>query len=412
MVDDERRTVNSWGMSDDDIMARHGLSRIINVAGTMTALGASLAVPEAIAAGAAIQSQFVDMDALQARASRVIAAATGAESGCVTACSAAGIALGIAGAMTGSDLARIEQLPDTTGLKDEVVIQAGHLINYGAPIDQAIRITGAKVKAAGSAARVETYHLENAINERTAAALFVVSHHVVQEGQTALGEFIVLCKARNVPVIVDMASEYDLTGPIVLGADLVVHSAHKFLGGPTAGIVAGRKDLVRAAYLQNRGLGRHMKVGKESILGTVAALEAWSRRDHAVCRARELAVVAGWRAALAGVPGLAVEQVPDWTGNPIDRLKVTVMAKETGLHAWELADRLAAGEPSIRVRDDLIEHGYFFLDPCNLKPGEDTVVAAAIRATIEAARRQGDGPGVTLAQRRGRAIEATLKWPD
>jgi D-glucosaminate-6-phosphate ammonia-lyase len=385
--------------------------RLINVSGTMTSLGASRAGPEVIAAVSDILGRFVAIDELQAQASAVIARATGAEAGYVTSSSASGMTLAIAAAMTGADLARIELLPGSEGLKDEVVIQSGHLINYGAPVAQAIRIPGAKVVAAGTAAHVETYHIENAITERTAAALFVVSHHVVQEGQTGLAEFIAIAKSRAVPVIVDMASEYDLEGPFKHGADVAIWSAHKFLGGPTAGIVAGKKNLIGAAYLQNRGIGRHMKAGKEAVAGAVAALEAWMTRDHAAAKEREQAIVAAWQGALASVKGLSKEVHHDWTGNPIDRLKVTVTG-DTGLHAWELADRLAARDPSVRVRDDLIEHGYFFLDPCNVSAVEAREVSAAIADEVAKAQKTRDGFKISYAERRRRMIESTLRWPD
>src|SRR4029453_18189779 len=87
----------------------------------------------------------------------------------------------------------------------------------------------------------------------------------------------------------------DLKGFLARGADIALYSGHKFLGGPTTGIVAGRKDLVRAAYLQNRGVGRGMKVGKESIAGVMAALEAWEKRDHAGIRKRERQALELWR---------------------------------------------------------------------------------------------------------------------
>src|SRR6185437_15732386 len=106
-------------------------------------------------------------------------------------------------------------------------------------------------------------------SDATAAGVFVVSHHVVDYGQVPLKRFAELCHAKGVPVIVDAASEYDLHGFLASGADLVVYSAHKFLGGPTAGIVAGRKSLVRATFLQNCGIGRGMKVGKEGIAGAI-----------------------------------------------------------------------------------------------------------------------------------------------
>ena len=399
-------------MADTSILERYGLAPVINVSGTMTSLGASRVVPEAIEAGAAIQSHFVRMDRLQAKAGEVIARLTGAEAGFVTACSAAAMSLSIAGAMTGTNLSRIERLPDTEGLKDEVIVQAGHLVNYGAPIDQAIRLTGAKIVALGTAAMVGSYHLEDRIGEATAAALFVVSHHVVQEGQIPLAEFIAICRERGIATIVDMASEYDLTTPIELGADIVIYSAHKFLGGPTGGIVAGRKDLVRAAYLQNRGLGRHMKVGKEGIAGTIAALEAWEKRDHAAVRETERGHVRYWLKALEPVPGLTLDVHPDWTGNPIDRVKVSVLPEAAGLYAWELADRLAAGTPSIQVRDDLIEHGIFFLDPCNVLPGEEVVVAERIAEEVAAALKNGDGRRYDLSERRRRGVASALAWPD
>jgi L-seryl-tRNA(Ser) seleniumtransferase len=399
-------------MKSENIFKRYGLTPVINVSGTMTGLGAARVVPEAIQAGANIQPCAVRIDELQAKASQVIARVTGAEAGFITACSAAGISLGVCACMTGTNLNRIECLPHTEGLANHIVIQSGHLINYGAPISQAILLTGAGVVPVGTAALANIYNLEDSLDEDTAAGLFIVSHHVVQEGQIALADFIAVCKDRGVPVIVDMASEYDLQGPLRLGADLVIYSSHKFLGGPTAGIVAGRKDLVRAAYLQNRGIGRHMKVGKEGIFGALAALEAWEHRDHQAAYKREQGYVASWLRELEQVPGLFLELHHDWTDNPIDRLKVSVDPEGAGLYAWELADRLAAGEPSIQVRDDLIEHGYFFLDPCNLVPGEEIVVGQRICDEVKKARVNNDGKQYSLSERKRRGVTALLNWPD
>ena len=112
--------------------------------------------------------------------------------------------------MTGSDLERIARLPDATGMKDGVAIQRGHLIDYGAPIEQAIRLAGARVVPVGETKRAEPQQLEAALDDTIAAALYVVSHHTEQSGQVPLGEFVGVCRRRNVPVIVDAASEYDL----------------------------------------------------------------------------------------------------------------------------------------------------------------------------------------------------------
>src|SRR5580704_12979760 len=165
-----------------DIRTRLGVRPVINVSGTMTALGACIVTPEAVEAVGAILREFVEIDDLQRKASAAIARLCGAEAGFVTASCSAGITLGVAGAMTGSDLAAIERLPDVGGLKDEVVILAGQMVSYGAPVEQAIRLAGACVVAVGQATSSHAYQLAGAINERTAAAVYVVSHHTVQYG--------------------------------------------------------------------------------------------------------------------------------------------------------------------------------------------------------------------------------------
>ncbi|RWM94813.1 MAG: aminotransferase class V-fold PLP-dependent enzyme [Mesorhizobium sp.] len=393
--------------SNTTIRERLGLRPIINVSGTMTTLGASIIVPEAISAMAEIASQWVEMDDLQRAASAVVARLTGSEAGFITACCASGITMAIAGAMTGTNLLAIERLPDDTeGLKSEVVIQLGHIVNYGAPIDQSIRVAGAKVIPAGTVSVTQDYHVREAINERTAAALYVVAHHTVQYGMLSLEEFCEICHAKNVPVIVDAASEYDLRTFLAQGADIVVYSGHKFLSGPTSGIVTGRKDLVRAAYLQNRGVARAMKVGKESIAGTMAALDAWEKRDHAGIRRREEAALDLWKDALQGIPGIGAEIVPDPTANPLDRLQVFVRP-ESRFTAAGLASALAAGSPPVIVRNHEVERGHFFLDPCNLHPGEAEIVAERLRAVLTAKERPADAMKAARKDSSG-----ALRWPD
>jgi D-glucosaminate-6-phosphate ammonia-lyase len=392
--------------SERDIRRELGLRPIINVSGTMTALGASIMVPEAIAAMAAIAPEFVEIDHLQRAASRVIARLTGGEAGFVTASCASGIAVAVAGSMTRDSLLAIERLPDATGLRNEVLIQVGHMVSYGAPVDQSIRLAGGTTVPVGTVSSAYGYQLEEAITERTASALYVVSHHTVQYGMIGLEEFCEICRAKGVPVIVDAASEYDLKGFLARGADIALYSGHKFLGGPTSGIVAGRKDLVRAAYLQNRGIGRGMKVGKESIAGVMAALEAWERRDHAGIRERERAALQLWQDALAPIRGVAATIVADPTANPLDRLMVEVLP-ESGFTASSLAAALAAGDPPVIVRDHETERGHLFLDPCNLHPGEAEIVAGRLTATLKAS----NAARFEEAKRRN-ARDKLLSWPD
>jgi D-glucosaminate-6-phosphate ammonia-lyase len=392
-----------------DIRPQLGLRSVINVSGTMTSLGASIVVPEAVQMVEGVLTEFVEINELHRRASEAIARATGAEAGCITASCSAGITISVAGCMTGADLARIEQLPDTAGMQGEVVIQVGHMVHYGAPIEQAIRLTGATVVPVGTSTYARPYHLAGKITERTAAAVYVVSHHAVHYGQIELSEFCDVCHAHGVPVIVDAASEYDLHGFLAKGADLAVYSAHKFLGGPTAGIIAGEKPLVRAAFLQNCGIGRGMKVGKEGIAGAIAALDAWAVRDHAAVRARETGYLELWRKRFATVPGLRATIEPDPTGNPLDRLRLEVIEAEAGTTAWALSAALAAGSPPVIVRDHEVEHGYFYLDPCNLHSGEAEVVADQI---VAIAKRIRGKPSPTPQELERRRYEALLAWPD
>ncbi|EKF20007.1 aminotransferase class V-fold PLP-dependent enzyme [Nitratireductor pacificus] len=397
---------------NDDIRARLGLRPAINVSGTMTSLGASIVVPQAIETVAAVLSQWTEMSDLQRTASRTIARLTGAEAGCITASCSAGITLAVAAAMTGADLAAIERLPDATGLKDEVVIQAGHMVSYGAPVEQAIRLAGAKVVPVGQATSAHAYQLDGAITEKTAAAVYVVSHHVVEYGQIPLANFIATAHAKGVPVIVDAASEYDLRMFIAAGADIVLYSGHKFLGGPTTGIIAGSKALVRASYLQNRGIGRGMKVGKEGIAGVIAALEAWENRDHAGIRARERKALDLWVKALAGRPGVTARITPDPTNNPLDRLRIDIDPEAARITAWDLADAMASGDRPVIVRDHEAEHGYFFLDPCNLHPDEEAIVAERIAGELDKAA-DAPRPIVTSFAERAMRLEAgLLNWPD
>ncbi|MCC0030680.1 MAG: aminotransferase class V-fold PLP-dependent enzyme [Brucellaceae bacterium] len=369
------------GHDDSGMWAWHdanGVRRLINVSGTMTSLGASIASDEVRRATAAVMGDFVNMHELQALASAAIADLTGAEAGCVTASASAGITLSVAGCMTGIDPGRVEALPVEPGERSEVVVQLGHLCGYGAPVSQAIELAGATVRPIGQSTHVMDYQLESALTDKTAAALYVVSHHVVHYGQIPFPRFAEICRNAGVPVIVDAASEYDLTGFIADGADLAVYSGHKFLGGPTSGIIAGKRDRVRAAYLQNIGIGRGMKIGKESIAGAIAALRQWQKRDHQAVRVQERAALELWAETLAPIAGIAPVIVPDPTGNPLERLQVNIDAATLGASAATLARALGEQDPAIIVRNHEVELGYFQLDPCNLKPGQAGMVADAL----------------------------------
>jgi L-seryl-tRNA(Ser) seleniumtransferase len=387
------------------------LPRVINVNGTMTSLGASIMVPEAIAAMQEIAPRFVPMHKLQREASQLIAELTGAEAGFVTASAAAGIALTIAGSMTGLNPGRAEQLPDASGMKNKVVIQLGHMCHYGAAVDQSIRLTGAVPVPVGQSTQALDHQLDHALaGGDVAAALYVVSHHVVEYGQIPLDRFVAIAHSHGVPVIVDGASEYDLGAFLKAGADIAIYSGHKFLGGPTSGIVAGRRDLVRAAYLQNIGIGRGMKVGKESIWGVMAALNAWKTRDHEGILAREQAALDLWQSAVAPFPGVTARRNPDPTGNPLDRLRLDISAKTLGASALAIVKAMASLDIPVILRDHEVELGWIQLDPCNLHDGDAEIVADSLVKVLTRAR-AGELPEPDVTAHRNGGI-ATYLNPD
>jgi L-seryl-tRNA(Ser) seleniumtransferase len=369
-----------------DLFERYELRRVINACGKMTALSGAIVLPEIAEAASESLKHFFVLDELQAAAGKIIARVSGAESGCVTACTAAGITLGVAACMTGNDSARVWQLPDTSGMRDRVLIQKGHCINYGNPITQSIRLSGARVTEVGVINRCTPEEIRHELAKgEVAAIVHVESHHTVQYGWIPLPDIVDLAHAAGVPVIVDgAAQDLRLRELIDSGADLVLVSAHKYLCSTTGGVVAGRRDLVDAVYLQNRGIGRPMKAGKEAIIGAMAALEYREREDIAAWAAEQQRKVQFVLDSLADVPGLALSVDPDPNGCPFSRARLSPDVNVTGHNAASLHDALAEGDPTIVVRAHHADEGYLHLDAIEMTDGEIAYTCARVRKVLGA----------------------------
>jgi len=365
-----------------ELFDRFGIRRVINASGTETVHGASRASDRVVAAVAGVLPHWIEVAELQRAASETIVRATGAEAGFVTGCSAAGISIAVAAAMTGADLGRVERLPDTTGMKNRVILQKGHEVNYGATVSQMIRLTGAVPVEIGTATGCAVYQLEAAIDERTAAAVFVLSHHTVQSGLMDLKTFAAVCKAKGVPVIVDAAAEYDWRGMIRDGATAVIFSAQKAAAGTTAGIIAGEREFIRACYHQERGIGRPMKAGKENVAGAIAALDQWLDVDHAAVRKTEAARLDRAEGLLQNIKGLRLEREPDPPGNPFERLMLHVDPRVVRISAFQLGQQLAAGKPKIVLRSLHTDRGYLLLDVRRIDDAELDIVVARVREIL------------------------------
>ncbi|CAH1651117.1 L-seryl-tRNA(Ser) seleniumtransferase [Hyphomicrobiales bacterium] len=388
---------------------QHGLRRVINASGTETVHGASRCSPAVVEAVREILPSWVEIADLQRAASETIAAVTGAEAGIVTGCSAAGISICVAAAMTGQDLAKVEQLPDTAGMKNRVVMQKGHEVNFGAPVSQMARIAGAEVVEIGTATSCAVFQLEAALRGEVAAALYVISHHTVQSGMIDLATFCAICRKRGVPVIVDAAAEYDWPAMIAAGATAVIFSAQKAAAGTTAGVIAGEEAFIRACYYQDRGVGRVMKAGKESIAGAMAALAQWQSADRAAIKRGEEDRLAQAEMLLAGIAGLRLERQPDPPGNPFERLMLHVDPAVAGLNAHQLGEALAAGDVKVVLRSLHTDRGYLLFDVRRIDDAELRLIADKIRDILASAT---DSAGTSPVPSKGdvarRALEA---WP-
>lgn len=367
-----------------DLHERYGLRRVINACGKMTHLAGAIVLPEIAEAAAESMKHFFVLDELQAAAGRVIAEATGAESGCVTACTAAGITLSVAATMTGTSLAKVLQLPNTDGMDTRVLIQKGHCVNYGNPVEQGIRLAGAECVEVGSVNRCLADQLRHELERGGVTAIVhVESHHTVRYGWVPLPEVCRLAHEFDVPVIVDGAAQDQRLRQLINdGADIVLTSAHKYLCSTTGGIVAGRKDLVDAVYLQNKGIGRPMKAGKEAIIGAMASLEYRSQHDMAAWTAEQDRKVQLVIDSLQDLPGLTLSVDPDPNGCPFSRARLTLEDGVAALSSHALNSKLAGGDPAIMMRAHHADEGYLNLDAIELTDEEIGIACGEIRRLL------------------------------
>lgn len=355
------------------------LPKVINAAGKMTYLGSSAVLPEVASVMAEAARSYVDMADLKRIVHERIAELTGAEAACITSCAAAGIVISVAAVLTGTDLDKIEALPEIKGDKKDIILQKGHAVSFGANITQMIRMTGANVTEIGTVNGVKPYHLEGAITESTAAILYVVSHHAVSNEMLTLPQVVEIARSRQIPVIVDAAAETDLSVYLSQGASLVIYSGHKAIGGPTSGLVLGRRDLIEACRLQEKGYARAMKIGKENIMGLYAALEHYIKSDPVAAADRHKRIVETLQTELTGIKGIRTRIAWDAT-RPIPRLQI-IVDETGGLKAKDVIRKLENNNPSVRTRNHLADEGIIQFDPRELKP-EDTRVIADILKRI------------------------------
>jgi L-seryl-tRNA(Ser) seleniumtransferase len=377
-------------MGDEpDIYRRLGVRRVIHGSGTTTRYGGSILRPEALEAMREASQMLVNLDELNEAAGAAIAGMLGAQAAFVTAGASSGLILQAAACIAGDDPARITRLPDTRGMRHEIVIQRAHRFAY----DQAYRIPGGVLVEIGLARRTQPFELEEAIGDRTAAVAYLVSPFTSPPGILTLAQVVEIAHRHGVPVIVDAASmlppRENLRKFLRLGADLVSFSGGKGIRGPqSTGFLIGRRDLVRAAALNaspNQAIGRAAKTSKEEIAGLVTALELFLGEDEAAEMKRYHDVCTTIVEALADIPGLRVVVEHDAVNRPIPHAVVYFTPDWDGPTGRAVQLALAAGEPHIYVQQGPHQGGYvdeIAVDPINLQPGDDVTVSARLREEL------------------------------
>ena len=361
-----------------------GLPRVINASGRVTVLGVSTISDKVAKAAVAGGQSYVVVEDLLDKAGEIISQYTGGEDSCPTVCASAAIALSVAGMISKGKKTIMDRLPDSTGLANEIILQKGHVINFNAPIETMLRLGGGVPVEAGCATEVVVEDVEELINEKTVALLYVKSHHCVQKGMLDLPTMIDIAHRHNLPLLVDAAAEEDFRKYIAMGADLVCYSGAKALEATTSGFVTGKKELISYIKKQYHGVGRAMKVGKEAIMGLLAALEQYENKDKKAEVEKNVKIVDWLVDEINQIPNLKAQKIQDEAGRAIFRARVFVDPEKAGMTATELEGKLKAGTPTIRCRTEFMSLGSLDFDPRPLVEGDKELIVAKLKEIMEA----------------------------
>jgi L-seryl-tRNA(Ser) seleniumtransferase len=394
-----------------NIYEQLGVRTIINAKGPSTRLSGDIIRPEVTAAMVQASQHYVEMAELQARASEIIAEITGAEAGLVTCGAAAGLLLGTAACVTGLDPGRMNRLPDTQDMANEIVIVRSQRNFY----DHMIRAVGVRLievglpdRYAGAGTRdAEAWEIADVLSERTAAVHWVAGPNA----RPRLEQVVEVAHAAGVPVLVDAAAQLppaaNLRRFIEAGADLVTFSGGKAIGGPQAsGVLCGRRYLVMAAALQNldldvlydlwsppahfidktrlkglpqHGIGRGCKVGKEEVVGLLTALRLFVEEDSAARRARWCALMQELADGLDGQPHARALLLDD---GEVPLVALDLDEAAARLSALELMKRLEHGTPAVFADPSALDRGRILFGPMSLKDGDPAQIAARVAAAL------------------------------
>ena len=351
-----------------------GLKPIINAAGPISMYGGSRPRSEVIEAMAEAATVSVEIFELNRAAGKVIAELVGAEAAVVSSGAAGALVLQAAACIAGSDPEKMAQLPDTRGLKNEIIMQRCLRFSY----DQGYRVGGGKIVDAGDSDGCRAGELEAAFTDRTAAVAYLFAAHS-SRGALPFGEVCEIAHARGVPVIVDAANflppRSNLHRFTDEGADMVIFSGGKAVRGPQgAGILAGRADLIEAAAANaspHPYVARGMKVSKEEIIGLIAALRRFVNEDEEAENLRYRELCQRVVDAFIETPGLSVSLEHDerdyliltavirfteaWRGPSHKQLHAAMGSGDTPIFLRKLGGQDETGADPMSLDDEKVE---------------------------------------------------------
>lgn len=365
-----------------EVYTRIGVRPFINCTATLTINGGSQMLDEVIATVEQASHYHVNLDELMEKVGDRLAELLQVEWSIVTSGAAAALVHATAGCIAGADPEKMQRLPNLAGLKDEVIMPRESRVVY----DHAVRTLGVRIIEVNSLAE-----LRAAISPHT-AMIEVLGNHF-GSARLDLKDVAPVARQAGIPVLVDAAADYLIVpNPyLALGADLVAYSGGKIIRGPqNAGLLIGRRDLVRAAWANSsphHAFGRGLKVGKEQVVGMLRAVEIWRSGRDLEADFREWKL---WYAEIddqiTRVPGVSTEVHAPARGGPFPTLNVSWDPAKIGLTAGEVGRMLLDGEPRIMSHAEGEGHS-FLIRPVAMHPGEHKQVARRLYEIFSAAPR-------------------------
>jgi len=363
----------------DNLFTRLGVRPLINARGTYTIITGSRSLPQVKQAMLEASNYFVHLDELMPAVGSEIAKLMGADSAIVTTGCEAAIALATVACVAGTDPERTQSLPYIKR-KSQVIIPK-HSRN---PYDFGVRMSGVEIVEVDS-----EEELRSKLSEHT-AMIYILSSPAAEKGPLSIPNICSIAKEKQIPVFVDAAAEEPLVPNIHIahGATLVGYSGGKCMRGPqAAGILLGQKDIVQAAWFNaapHHNWGRALKVGKEEIMGMLAAAREWYKRDHEAEQREWLSWLQHIESRVKSLPSVTTEYLqPEDLSNRSPQLRIRWNANQLKITGTEIVERLDKGTPRILVdegtgrRPDKMQSSIVIM-PYMMAPGEDKIVADAI----------------------------------